>query len=167
MLEWLSKPFLHRGRWSRRALLRAGAIGLGDLMLPQVLPAESAAVPRRRANRCIFIFLNGGPSQLDTFDMKPMAPSSIRGPYRPIATSVPGLSICENLPRLAAWMHKVAVVRSMTHNLSAHNSSAAYALSGHSPGFPTQPSPRRPSITPPMGPWSLGCLRLRRFLLSC
>jgi hypothetical protein len=134
MLEWLSKPFLHRGRWSRRALLRAGAIGAGGLLLSSLLAAEPAAMPRRRASRCIFIFLNGGASQLDTFDMKPMAPSDIRGPYLPIATSVPGLSICEKLPRLAPWMHKVAVVRSMTHNLSAHNSSAAYALSGHSPG---------------------------------
>jgi uncharacterized protein (DUF1501 family) len=134
MLEWLSKPFLHHGHWSRRTLLRAGAIGLGGLMLPRWLAAESAATSRRRASRCIFIFLNGGPSQLDTFDMKPTASSDIRGPYRPAATSVPGLSICEKLPRLASWMHKVAVVRSMTHNLSAHNSSAAYALSGHSPG---------------------------------
>ena len=134
MLEWLSKLFLHRGRWSRRTLLRAGAIGFGGWMLPQLSAAKSSAAPRRRAKRCIFIFLNGGPSQLDTFDMKPIAPSEIRGPYRPIATSVPGLAICEKLPRLAPLMHKVAVVRSMTHNLSAHNSSAAYALSGHSPG---------------------------------
>jgi len=81
--------------------------------------------------------------------MKPMAPSDIRGPYRPIATSVPGLSICEKLPRLAPWMHKVAVVRSMTHNLSAHNSSAAYALSGHSPGSDAAIA-RRPWIIPPM-----------------
>lgn len=134
MLEWLSKPFLHRGRWSRRALLRAAAVGVGGSMLPQRMAAESAATLRRHASRCIFVLLNGGPAQLDTFDMKPVAPSEIRGPYRPIATSVPGLSICEKLPRLAQWMHKVAVVRSMTHNLSAHNSSAAYALSGHSRG---------------------------------
>jgi uncharacterized protein (DUF1501 family) len=136
MLEWLSKPFRHHGRWSRRAFLRAGALGVGGLMLPQMLAAAGTSGRSRSqlARRCIFVFLNGGPSQLDTFDMKPMAPSDIRGPYRPIATSVPGLSICEKLPRLAPWMHKVAVVRSMTHNLSAHNSSAAYALSGHSPG---------------------------------
>src|SRR5436309_973066 len=103
-------------------------------MLPQLLAAETAAPGRKRARRCLFLFLNGGPSQLDTFDMKPAAPSGIRGPYKPIATSVSGLSICEKLPRLAPWMHKVAVVRSATHHLTAHNSSAAYALSGHSPG---------------------------------
>ena len=95
MLDWLGAPFLHRGRWSRRTLLRAGVVGLGGLMLPDLLAAEAAAPKRKRARRCIFLFLNGGPSQLDTFDMKPAAPSGIRGPYRPIATSVPGLSICE------------------------------------------------------------------------
>src|SRR3954470_20210796 len=142
MLDWLSKPFLHRGQWSRRAVLRAGAVGLGGLTLPRLLAAESAAPKRKRASRCIFLFLNGGPSQLDTFDMKPAAPSGIRGPYRPIATSAPGLSICEKLPRLALWMHKVAVVRSATHHLTAHNPSAAYALSGHSPGSDAAIAPR-------------------------
>src|ERR1700675_900670 len=106
MIEWLSKPFRHRGRLSRRSLLRAGAVGVAGLMLPQLLAAEAAAPNRRRASRCIFLFLNGGPSQLDTFDMKPAAPSGIRGPYKAIATSVPGVSICEKLPRLASWMHK-------------------------------------------------------------
>jgi hypothetical protein len=134
MIDWLSKLFPHRGQWSRRAIMRAGAIGLGGLNFPHLLAAESAAPKGKRAKRCIFLFLNGGPSQLDTFDMKPAAPSGIRGPYKPIATSVPGLTICEKLPRLAPLMHKVAVIRSATHNLTAHNSSAAYALSGHSPG---------------------------------
>jgi hypothetical protein len=142
MLDWLSKPFLHRGQWSRRALLRAGAVGLGGLTLPRLLAAESAAPNLKRANRCIFLFLNGGPSQLDTFDMKPAAPSGIRGPYKPTATSVPGLSICEKLPRLARWMHTVAVVRSATHHLTAHNPSAAYALSGHSPGSDAAIAPK-------------------------
>src|SRR3954470_14332214 len=134
MLDWLSKPFLHRGQWSRRAVLRAGAVGLGGLTLPRLLAAESAAPKRKRASRCIFLFLNGGPSQLDTFDMKPAAPSGIRGPYKPIATSAPGVFICAKLPRLARHMHQVAVVRSLHHTLNAHNSSAAYALSGHPPG---------------------------------
>src|SRR5438270_2970656 len=118
MLDWLSKPFLHQGRWSRRTLLRAGAVGLGGLVLSQLLAAESVAPNRKRARHCIFLFLNGGPSQLDTFDMKPGAPSGIRGPYRPIATSVPGLSICEKLPRLAPWMSKVAVVRNQMMSAS-------------------------------------------------
>jgi len=134
MLELLSNPLLYKGRWSRRVLLRAGALGLGGLMLPGLLPADSVHRDGKRARRCIFLFLNGGPSQLDTFDMKPAAPSGIRGPYKPIATSVPGMFITEKLPNLARWMHKIAIVRSATHTLNAHNSSAAYALSGHSPG---------------------------------
>jgi hypothetical protein len=134
MLSWLSKPFLHRGQWSRRALLRAGALGLGDLTLPDLLAAEAASPRRAKARSCIFIFLNGGAAQLDTFDLKPDAPSGIRGPYKPIATRTPGIALCEKLPRLAQWTHRLAIVRSAHHHLTAHNSSAAYALSGRSPG---------------------------------
>jgi hypothetical protein len=134
MFSLLGKPFLHGGRWTRRTLLRAGTIGLGGLTLPRLLAAEDATDQRRRASRCILVFLHGGPAQLDTFDLKPHAPAGIRGPYKPIATTAPGVLITEKLPRLSKWMHKIAVIRSMHHHLSAHNSSAAYALSGHSPG---------------------------------
>jgi hypothetical protein len=133
MLTLLGKPFLRGGHLTRRALLHAGALGLGGLTLPGLLAAEAAS-PRRRASRCIFVFLNGGLSHIDTLDLKPDAPADIRGPYKPIATSAPGIFVSEKLPRLARRMHSVAVVRSMHHHLSAHNSSAAYALSGRSPG---------------------------------
>ena len=122
--------------FSRRELFRAGSLALGGLTLADLLRpsarAESAVSPS--AKHCIFVFLNGGPSQLDTFDMKPGAPDAIRGPYKPISTSVPGTQISERLPKLAALAHRYAIIRSATHHLSAHNSSAAYALSGHSPG---------------------------------
>ena len=101
----------------------------------------AGASRRRRARRCILVFLNGGVSQLDTFDLKPDAPTGIRGPYRPIATSARGVFISEKLPRLARQMHHVAIVRSMHHHLGAHNSSAAYALSGHSPGSDAKIAP--------------------------
>src|SRR5271165_3856298 len=133
MLTWLSKPFFHRGRLSRRALLHAGVLGLTGLTLPRLLAAAAVVPPRRRARSCIFILLNGGPSQLDTFDLKPDAPSGVRGPYRPIATSAPGVFISEKLPRLARRMHKCTIVRSLHHHLSAHNTGAAYMLSGHAP----------------------------------
>lgn len=133
MSIWLSKPLVHRGRVTRRDVLRAGVLGLTGLTLPRLLAAESTSRARRRARSCIFILLNGGPSQLDTFDLKPDAPSGVRGPFRPVATSVPGLSICEKLPRLAGMMHECTVVRSMHHHLSAHNTGAAYTLSGHAP----------------------------------
>jgi uncharacterized protein (DUF1501 family) len=128
-----SKPFRYCGRWTRRAVLRAGVLGLTEALLPR-LQANGPGPGRGKAKRCIFVFLNGGQSQLDTFDMKPDAPSGVRGPYRPIATTVPGISVCEKLPLLARRMHALAVVRSMHHELTAHNSSAAYALSGRTPG---------------------------------
>src|SRR5260370_15783660 len=134
MLRWFSKPFLRQGQWSRRALLRAGALGFGGLTLPDLLAAEVASPRRAKARSCIFIFLNGGAAQLDTFDLKPDAPSGIRGPYKPIATRTPGILLCQRLPRLAQWTHRLAIVRSAHHHLTAHNSSAAYALTGPSPG---------------------------------
>lgn len=127
-------PFEHA--FPRRELLRAGSLALGGLTLTDLLrhTARAESLVVKPAKHCIFVFLNGGPSQLDTFDLKPDAPEGIRGPYRPISTSVPGIQISERLPRLAALAHRYAIIRSATHHLSAHNSSAAYALSGHSPG---------------------------------
>ncbi len=136
-----SQPFRHRGNWTRREMLRAGSLLLGGLTLPELLRTRANAAVGG-AKHCIFVFLNGGPAQLDTFDMKPAAPDSIRGPYKPIATNVSGIEITEMLPKLSRLADKYAILRSATHHLSAHNSSAAYALSGHSPGtdaniFPT------------------------------
>ncbi len=89
---------------TRRELLRAGGLGLLGLGLPEVLAAEGTllgAGSEGRARSVIFLFLFGGPSQLETFDMKPEAPEKLRGPYRPIDSRTPGLRICEHLPRLA------------------------------------------------------------------
>jgi hypothetical protein len=133
MLTWLGNPFVHRGRVTRRELLRAGTLGLTGLTLPRALAAEAAASAPRRARSCIFVLLNGGPSQLDTFDLKPDAPSGVRGPYRPIPTTAPGIFIGDKLPLLARRMHECTIVRSMHHHLSAHNTGAAYMLSGHAP----------------------------------
>jgi uncharacterized protein (DUF1501 family) len=136
MLHLWSRPLRGPAVITRRELLRAGMLAAGGLTLPDLLRGESRADSRaaRRAKHCILVFLNGGPSQLDTFDMKPEAPAGIRGPYRPIATRVPGIEITEKLPRLAQLSDKYSLVRSFHHHLHAHNSGAAYALSGHSPG---------------------------------
>jgi hypothetical protein len=123
-----------RASLSRRELLRFGALSLGGLTLADQLRSRVLGKTTGTARHCIFVFLNGGPSQLDTFDLKPDAPVEIRGPYRPIGTSVPGIRISEKLPLLAKLAHHFAILRSATHPFSAHNSSAAYALSGHSPG---------------------------------
>src|SRR5437867_2837210 len=89
---------------SRRQLLQVGGIGMLGLGLPQLLQARapgSTGGPRGGERSCIFIVQYGGASHIDSWDLKPDAPTEIRGPYRPIATSVPGFRICELLPRLA------------------------------------------------------------------
>jgi hypothetical protein len=93
------------------------------MTLPRLLQAavESPAGSRARARSIILVNLFGGPSHLDMFDMKPDAPAEVRGEFRPIATSVPGLLICEHLPRMARWMHKATLIRSVSHNYNSHN----------------------------------------------
>src|SRR5213080_3077550 len=102
MLTILGNPRRTCDGLTRREVLRAGGAGLFGLTLPGLWAAEAARPARQaRAKSVLFLFLFGGPSQLDTFDMKPDAPSGIRGPFRPIASRTPGLRICEHLPRLA------------------------------------------------------------------
>jgi hypothetical protein len=121
--------------FSRREFLRLGAISTAGLSLPQLLAAtERRAGPARgHARSCILFFLQGGQSQLETFDMKPSAPAQVRGEFRPIATTVPGLMVCEHLPRLARIAHKFGLIRSMTHRASNHNPASYYALTGVPP----------------------------------
>src|SRR5207248_5497056 len=117
----------------RRQLLRLGGLGLSLGGLWRAQEAQAAAgreAPAPRVRACILIFYYGGPSHLDTFDMKPDAPAEVRGEFRPVATSVPGLRVCEHLPRLARLMHKVALVRSMTHAARLHDSASIHALPG-------------------------------------
>jgi Protein of unknown function (DUF1501) len=118
---------------SRRALLEAAGAGLFGMSLPGLLAAEartSPAAPGPRAKAVIFLFLFGGPSQLETFDLKPDAPERIRGPFRPIASRTPGLLIGEHLPRLAAISDKFCVVRTMTHPFNDHSGAAHYIQTG-------------------------------------
>ncbi|MBI1840508.1 MAG: DUF1501 domain-containing protein [Verrucomicrobia bacterium] len=131
-----SKPFVSRlgRRVSRRDFLSVGALGGIGLTLPQLLAAKGTALAPS-ADACIVIFLNGGPSHLDMWDMKPDAPSEIRGPFQSISTTVPGLRLCEFLPRLARQMHHCALVRSMNHSVNNSHAAAVYAaLTGHDRG---------------------------------
>ena len=123
---------------SRRDLLRVGGLGLMGITLPRLLAgqarAEQAGVSSR-ADSCVLIFLNGGPSHLDMWDMKPTAPEGIRGEFRPIATSLPGYQVSEHLPRLAQQMHRATVVRSMHHGVNNSHAAAVYcSLTGHDRG---------------------------------
>src|SRR3954451_3303979 len=122
---------LHR----RDAMIRLGQLGAGALALPTLLEARGESESRSRrsgatADSCIYLFLWGGPPQHDTFDLKPDAPEDVRGEFKPIKTNVPGLDICEKLPRLARLADKYAIVRSLTHPSNNHEPSVQYMLSG-------------------------------------
>lgn len=120
--------------FSRRAMLRIGGAGVLGLTMPKLMQAaESGTSFKPRAKSVIFLFQWGGPSQLDTFDMKPDAPSTIRSPYRPISSSADGIQVCELLPEMAKRMHHVSLIRTMTHTMKNHASAGYYALSGHEP----------------------------------
>lgn len=116
---------------SRRSLLEAGGAGLFGLSLPRLLQAEAVVKSHlARARSVIFLTLFGGPSQLETFDLKPNAPSKIRGPFSPVACKTPGLAISDQLPRLAASSDKFCVVRTMTHPYNDHSGGAHYIQTG-------------------------------------
>src|SRR5438045_8881412 len=91
---------------SRRNFIKIGAIGMGGLALPQLLRAEAASGIKRSHKAVIMIYLPGGPSHQDTFDLKPDAPSEFRGEFKPIDTNVSGIQICEHLPQIARRMDK-------------------------------------------------------------
>lgn len=117
---------------SRRRLLQIGGAGLLGLSLPRVLAAEAAQPARpARAKSVIFLFLFGGPSQLETFDMKPEAPEGVRGPFRPIASRTTDLLICEHLPGVAQSSDKLCVIRTMSHPYNDHSSAGHYIQTGH------------------------------------
>lgn len=116
---------------TRRETLKIGALStLGGLFhLPSLLRAESERriVPRpRKAKGVIVLYLLGGAATQDMWDLKPQAPADIRGEFKPIPTSVPGVNLCEHLPRMARWMHRAALVRSVNHQAGCHNPLPSY-----------------------------------------
>ncbi|HLN29840.1 MAG TPA: DUF1501 domain-containing protein [Gemmataceae bacterium] len=129
---------------TRREMLRVGGLGFTGLLWSDLLRSRAgAAAPTRKvrspgagtfgkAKACIVIFNYGGPSHLDTWDLKPDAPREIRGEFKPAATRVPGISITEHLPRLAKLANEYAIVRSVTHRDNDHAIGAYLALTGYS-----------------------------------
>jgi hypothetical protein len=105
---------------TRRDFLHAGALGFMGFTLPEFFSFKATgAVQNDKDIDCIQLMLVGGPSQMDTWDMKPDAPASIRGPYKPIKTNVPGIEICEIFPRMAKHADKFALLRSCYHTAAA------------------------------------------------
>jgi hypothetical protein len=137
---------------SRREFLRVGGLACAGLSLPTLFERQARAGQdsRGKANACIQLFMWGGPSQLETFDLKPHAPDGIRSLFRPTATNVPGMQICEHLPRLARMADRYAILRSVTHTGINHGTSAYHMLTGHlhaTPGTLRHPSPSdHPSV---------------------
>ena len=128
------RPDITRRLFSRRELIRVGGLGALGLGLPALRAGRAAPLAGRpRANSCLIIFLSGGPPQHETFDPKPDAPIEIRGPFLPIATSVPGLQFSELLPLSAARAHRMCVIRSMTTGIHSHSTSGCFMLTGHEP----------------------------------
>lgn len=107
---------------NRRDFVQLGGLTLGGLTLPQLLHAEDQSRTGRSHKAVIMVYLNGGPPHQDMFDLKPDAPSEIRGEFESIATSVPGIRICEYLPRIAAKMERYAIIRSLVGATDSHSS---------------------------------------------
>lgn len=158
-----SAPLPAHPRFSRRFALQAGGLGLVGLGMNHLAglralaaPHDPAATRPPRARSVIYIFLSGGLAQHDSFDMKPEAPDTVRGEFRPIATATPGLQICEHLPRLAQQSARWSIVRSMAHRHPEHSAGHHIMLTGRSllpPGFdPGRPRPQdEPSIASIVG----------------
>ena len=133
---------------SRRQVFRLGASGpIGGLTLPRLFEmeatAKSGAAPK--AKSCIFLFLQGGPSTIDMWDMKPDAPVEVRGPYKPIKTSVPGTLVGEHCHRSAKIAHKFTILRNHSHNDNGHNTGYHYVMTGYKADFADGTNTRKPN----------------------
>ena len=136
MLTMLGSPRRCRDGLTRRETLRAGALtALGGLSLTDLLNAAAAArtsVPRGKAKSVMLLYLLGGAATQDMWDLKPDAPKEVRGEFKPIATSLPGVQFSEHLPKLARHMHRCTLVRSVHHSVNNSHAAAVYVgLTGH------------------------------------
>ncbi len=129
------------GRISRRVLLQAGGLALGGLTLSDLLRERSHAAltsqpkrdPAQRETAVIQVFMGGGPSHIDLYDLKPNAPAEIRGEFRPISTRLPGVQLGELMPQLAGVMDRVALVRSVAHGNASHLPASHWMMTGYEP----------------------------------
>lgn len=137
MLDFLTQTSARRcDGMNRRAFLRVGSLPFIGMSLPAALRAAQAG-GSPRAKSCILLWLDGGISTIDTFDMKPAAPSGIRGEFKPISTNVPGMTVCEHLPRVARRMDKICQLRTVVHGGTQHAEACHWMLTG----WPQIPDP--------------------------
>lgn len=131
MITMLGRPRRLCDGLTRRETLTAGALSLlgGAFNLPSLLAMEqnrAAGAPAAKAKSVILMYLLGGAPTQDMFDLKPQAPEKIRGEFKPIASNVPGMDVCELLPQMSKWMHKAAIVRTVNHKAGCHNPLPSY-----------------------------------------
>jgi len=135
---------------SRRSFLQAGFLGLGGLTLADWFRIQEAAAaqgrPPRKQTACILIWLDGGPSHLETYDPKPEAPAEVRGPFGAIEGSVSGIRVCEKLPNHAKWLHRMALIRSVHHKNGDHFAAAHWMLTGRLGSNASDLAPKFPSV---------------------
>lgn len=145
--------------FTRREWLRAGGLGFGGLLLPELLSgraavaAQGSAAPRSfgRAKSCIVAFLFGAPAHQDVWDLKPEAPSEVRGEFKPIPTTVPGIMVSEHLPLTARQARHLALIRSVTHPDNTHTVAMHYMLTGHRHALPNTNPQNKPDDFPTFG----------------
>jgi hypothetical protein len=134
----------------RRDFLKVGTLTLGGLTLPDLLAARDASGHPGRDTAVILVFLSGGPSHLETYDLKPDAPEGYRSIFRPIRTNVPGLDICELFPLQARQADKFALVRSLSHDINIHSDGGILVLTGKRPSV-LDPTSQSKSENPDFG----------------
>jgi len=132
-----------RGPIRRREFLRVGTLALGGISLSDVLRERARAGEGSRATSVILFWMWGGPSQLETYDMKLDAPQEYRGPLNPIRTNVPGIEICEYMPLQAQMADKFSIIRSLHHEMASHNDGSIEVLTGKTPRVPDPTSSAR------------------------
>ena len=138
-------------RLKRRSFLEVGSLLMGGLALPDLLRLRAEAKDRGIAPKdtsVILIWLQGGPSHMDTYDLKPDAPREYRGEVSPISTVVPGLDVCELLPRHSEIADRYNLIRSISHGFANHAGGAGRFLSGYNPSKPLDPLAQSPCIGP-------------------
>ena len=118
-------------RPSRRELLRLGFLGIGGLTTGDLLRLQAQGFAKKNDAAVILLFAHGGPSHLETYDLKPGASDDVRGPFKPIRTTVPGIDICEHLPKHAKIADKFTLIRSVTHDEADHFAGHRRFLSGY------------------------------------
>lgn len=129
----------------RRSFLKLGALALGGLNLPSFLERQALAGSAKSKASVIQVYMGGGPSHIDMYDMKPNAPLEIRGEFRSIATALPGVRICEHLPYQSKVLDKLAIVRSVCHENSSHLPASHWMMTGHQP-TPDTTTNKNPSV---------------------